>query len=326
MVVAGTPSFYSKDPWNVPATHIGDYKAFVAHVMKRYGRRISAYQVWNEGNIKTFWTGTFAKLARLTQAMDQVRDKFARRAKVIAPPMVTRLKFEMKGLSSFYNQRVGGKAVWRYVDAVALSLYPTERAGTRLAVPEDSIRLLHAAKQRLRAAGVPGSKPIWNTEVNYGMGSGTAVKISDARQIANVMRTYLLNAANGVKRVFWYRYDWGYLPGTAGTLGNTLLTSPTNSGSLRPAGKAYLRIQQWMHGTLLGTRTGPPCRTDRHGTYTCVVKDSSGVRRIYWNPFHRAKVRLASNAHHKTTEFGVRDRVKPRSTLAVNYKPVMVSS
>ena len=330
MVVAGTPSFYSKDPWNVPDTHIADYKAFIAALMNRYKnfkghRGIAAYQVWNEGNIKTFWTGTVAKLARLTQAMDQVRDKYDRRAKVIAPPMVTRLKFEMKGLSAYYHQRVGGKPVWRYVDAVALSLYPNARVSGRIAVPEDSMRLLHAAKQRLRADGVPGSKAIWNTEVNYGLGSGTATKISDARQVANVMRTYLLNAANGVKRVFWYRYDWGYLSGTTGTLGNTLLTSPTNSGSLRPAGKAYLRIQQWMHGTLLGTRTGPPCRADRHGTYTCVVKDSSGVRRIYWNPFHRATVKIASNAHHRTTEFGVRDRVRPGSKIAVTYKPVLVS-
>ena len=65
------------------------------------------------------------------------------------------------------------------------------------------------------------------------MGSGApAAPISPARQVANVMRTYLLNAARGVKRVDWYAYDMGALPG-GGTLGNTLLTDPTDR---RPGG------------------------------------------------------------------------------------------
>jgi hypothetical protein len=327
MVVAGTPAFYSHDPWTVPANRIPAYRAFVKAMMRRYhsfhGKRgIAAYQVWNEGNIKTFWTGTASRLAQLTAAMSQVRTKYDRGASVIAPPMVTRLRFEMKALSTFYRQRVGGRPVWRYVDAVALSLYPAERVGKRLGVPEDTMRLLRAARTRLHRAGVPGSKPIWNTEVNYGLGSGAAQPISAQRQVANVMRTYLLNAASGVRRVFWYRYDWGLIAG-GGTLGNTLLTNPTDSSIVTLAGRAYLRIQQWMHGTLVGTRGHRPCPADRHGTYTCVVKDASGVRRIYWNPFHAAQVRLPRNAHHLTTELGVRKSVAPRSTIKVGYKPVM---
>jgi hypothetical protein len=324
MVVAGTPSFYSKDPWNVPDTHVGDYKAFVAHLMKRYGRRIAAYQVWNEGNIKTFWTGTPAKLARLTQAMDRVRDKVDRHVKVIAPPMVTRLKFEMEGLSKYYSQRVGGRPVWRYVDAVALSLYPEARYGGRTGVPEDSMKLLHAARTRLHRAGVPGSLPVWNTEINYGLGSGAATKISAARQASNVMRTYLLNAANGVKRVFWYRYDWGFVAGTDGTLGNTVMTSPTDSTAVTAGGRAFQRAQRWMHGTLLGTRHGKPCQKDRNGTYTCVVKDSSGKRWIYWNPFHGARVTLPRGVHHSESVLGATGTVKPRSTIKVTFAPVMI--
>ena len=36
MVVAGTPQFYSSDPWNVPVRSIPAYKAFVRALMKRY--------------------------------------------------------------------------------------------------------------------------------------------------------------------------------------------------------------------------------------------------------------------------------------------------
>lgn len=325
MVVAGTPSFYSPTPWNVPSSHVADYKAFVRALMKRYGRRIAAYQAWNEGNIKTFWTGTFAKLATLTRAMDRVRDRYAPQAKVIAPPMVTRLPFEMDGLARFYRQRAGGVPVWRHVDAVALSLYPAATYGARTGVPEDGIKLLDQARLRLHRVGVPGSKPIWDTEVNYGLGDGSATPISDGRQVANVMRTYLLNAAHGVKRVFWYRYDWGPLS-DGGTLGNTLLTKPTDSSQVTAAGKAFRRIQRWMHGTLLGTNRARPCQKDRQGTYTCVVRDSSGTRRIYWNPFRTARVRLAGNAHHLTREFGGVTRVTPRSTITVRYRPVMAGA
>jgi hypothetical protein len=326
MVVAMTPSFpgvkgYASSPTN-PPSDITKYKNFVRALMKRYksfdGKRgIAAYQVWNEANIKTFWTGTPGKLAQLTQGMAQMRNKYDPKAQVIAPAMVTRLKFELDALATYYRQRVGGTPVWRFVDAVGLSLYPQASYGRRAGVPEDSMGLLRAVKKRLHREGVQGSKPIWNTEVNYGLGSGAPAKISDGRQAANVMRTYLLNAAAGVKRVFWYRYDW------TSPIGNTVLTQPADAGQVTPAGKAFLLAQQWMHGTLMGTKRSAPCAKDKHGTYTCVVKDGTGKRYIYWNPFHGAKVRLPKGVHRLQGVLGGHHRVTgPR--LKVNYKPVMV--
>ena len=334
MVVGWTPSFYSSDPTKLPATSIPQYRAFVKALMKRYknfhGKRgIAAYEVWNESNISTFWTGSASEMAKLTKVMHDVRHRIDRHALVIAPSMVTRLGYQLKGLSKYYHQRVGGKPVWKYVDAVALSLYPLPKYGSRTGVPEDTIKQLRTVRGLLHRAGVPGSKPIWNTEVNYGLQSGSnggtaAAQISDAREASNVMRTYLLNAANGVKRVFWYRYNMTRLAG-GGMLANTLLTDPDNSSTVTAAGRAYLRAQQWMHGTLLGTKRNPPCQHDKHGTYTCVVKDSSGKRYIYWNPFHGAKVRLHKGVHHKQGVLGATSSVRPRSMLKVTYKPVLVS-
>lgn len=324
LVVAGTPRFYSRTPWNVPSSAVPAYKAFVRAAMVRYRpqhwgyRGIAAYQAWNEGNIKTFWTGTPAGLATITAAMTSVRNQVDPKALVVAPSMVTRLSFEQKALAKFYAQRVAGKPVWRYIDAVALSLYPEARYGGRVAVPEDSMRLLKQVRGLLRRDHVPGSKPIWNTEINYGMSGGRSRAAPASRQVANVMRTYLLNAAAGVKRVFWYRYDWGV------HIANTLFTSTTNASKLTAAGSAYARIQSWMHGTLVGTRTAPPCQADRHGTYTCVVRSGSGTRRIYWNPFHGAKVKLAGNAHHLTNEMGGVSKVRPGATITVGYAPVLV--
>jgi hypothetical protein len=239
--------------------------------------------------------------------------------------MVTRLPFEQTWMKNYFATKLHGTPVWRLYDVLALSLYPLAKYGSRIGTPEDTIKLLHQVKKKLHRDGVPASKPIWNTEVNYGSDSGRGVpQLSSARQAAYVVRTYLLNAANGVKRVFWYRYDMKEISG-GGTLVNTLLSQPTDQTQVTAAGHAYLLMQKWMHGTLLGTRKHAPCPTDSNGTYTCVVKDSSGTRRIYWNPFGKARVRLPASAGHKQGVLGATTTVNGGTRLTVDYRPVMVS-
>jgi len=331
MVVAMTPTFYNTahDPTKPPAD-MAHYRAFVSALMHRYksfhGKRgISAYQSWNEPNIKTFWTGSMRQMAQLGQILRQVRNQVDPRATVVAPSMVTRLPFEQDWMKKFFATKLHGTPVWRFYDVLALSLYPLAKYGDRIGTPEDTIGLLHQVKRKLHHDGVPSSKPIWNTEVNYGSVGGQAVpQLSRSRQAAFVLRTYLLNAANGLKRVFWYRYDMGEVAG-GGTFINTLLSQPGDPTQVTAAGHAYLLMQKWMHGTLQGTRTHAPCPTDSKGTYTCVVKDSSGTRRIYWNPFHKATVRLASSARHKQGVLGGTSPVNGGSKLTVDYRPVMVS-
>ena len=128
-------------------------------------------------------------------------------------------------------------------------------------MPEDSIALLRLVKGFLAKDNVPDSLPLWNNEINYGLHAGAtagtpATPIPAARQVAYLMRTYLLNAAARVKRVYWYAYDMGTLPAWWAPLGNTLLTDPTDrlAGTLTPAGRAFPRIRSWMAGTLVGTR------------------------------------------------------------------------
>jgi hypothetical protein len=316
------------------------FAAYLAAVMGRYqnyqgsGRPgIANYQVWNEANITTFWTGTPQQMADLVQTAYDVRAVTDPSVRLIGPAQVSRLSYQRYWTRNFYRLTAGGQPVWKYLDAISLNLYPVETfptssGGTRPGTPEDSMDLLNIVRGYLAKDGVPSSMPIWNTEVNYGMGRGTpAVPISDAQQIANVMRTYLLNAAQGVRRVEWYAYDMGQLPG-GGTLGNTLLTDPTNraAGVMTPAGQALARIESWMHGTLVGTATQRPCAADAKGTYTCLVRYSTGVGRIYWNPFRSASVKLVSSARKKVSEFGVTSTAKGGQKLKVTSMPVLVKS
>jgi polysaccharide biosynthesis protein PslG len=318
-----------------------DFAAYVGAVMDRYknydnsGRPgIANYQVWNEANINTFWTGTAQQMADLVKTAYDVRAAHDPSVKLIGPAQVSRLSYQRAWTRDFYRlSATDGLPVWKYVDAISLNLYPVETyptssGGTRFGTPEDSMALLSIVRGYLAKDGVPASMPIWNTEVNYGMGRGTpSVPISDALQIANVMRTYLLNAAQGVGRVEWYAYDMGQLPG-GGTLGNTLLTDPADraAGVLTPAGQALARIESWMNGTMIGTATQRPCATDAKGTYTCRIKYATGVGRVYWNPYRRARVTLVNSARKRVDEFGTAAGVKGGQRLRVGPLPVLVRS
>ena len=198
------------------------------------------------------------------------------------------------------------------------------------------MQILGQVKGLLHHDKVRGSLPVWNTEVNYGMRTGTmgghaAVPITDDLQVAYVIRTFLLNAAQGIRRVDWYAYDMGSLNSPemgVGPLGNTLLTDPSNqdAGVLTPAGLAFTRVQSWMAGTLVGTRTKAPCAADRKGTYTCVVQYKKGVGRIYWNPRKTVRVTLVKSATSRTTELGATAKAKGGTKLTVDYRPVLVRS
>jgi polysaccharide biosynthesis protein PslG len=346
LVLGLTPSYAGATPESMPNLEM--YRTYVQAVMERYSpsnwplgggnhyRGIAAYQVWNEANIDTFWTGGYDGLGQLVKTVHDVRDAVDVGAKVVAPAMVARLGYQQKGIKAFFKTQVEGRPVYKYVDAISLNLYPLDRYPnpnpTRAGTPEDAIALLKTVRGILADDGVPRSKPIWNTEINYGLTFGTnagqpATPIPVRRQIAYVIRTYLLNAARGVKRIDWYAYDLD-ARGSVGPLANTLLTDPVNraAGTLLPPGRAFTRVQGWMKGTLIGTTTKAPCIKDRHGTYTCTVKYSSGMGRIYWNPYKSAKVTLVRSARKKIDEYGASSRAKGGTKLKVNDKPVLVKS
>jgi len=331
LVLAMTPSFYGPAS-TLPPTDLSAYADYVRAVMTRYRdfngeRGIAAYEVWNEGNVPTFWTGTPAQLAQLTRIVWQTRQQVDPGATVVGPSFAVRLAGQRQWLSDYTSQQVGGRPVWRYYDATGLSLYPKATYGDRIGGPEDAMALLVEARRHLAAAGAPADQPIWGTEVNYGVTSdaSAATPISNRRQVANVIRTYLLGAAQGLQRMFWYRYDWGLVPG--GTLGNTLLATPGSYNEVTPAGDAVVTAQAWMKGRLVGRHGQAPCHQDVKGTFTCLVKHAGGVRTILWNPRHRVRVPVPRGANLVQNAHGVTSRIAGRqSTMSVSYLPVMVNS
>jgi hypothetical protein len=283
--------------------------------------------VWNEGNVSNFWTGTPYQLAQMTAIVDQVRDQVDPAATVVAPSFAVRLPYLRDWMGSYQRAEVDGHPVWDDYDVNALSLYPKPTYRQGPGGPEDAMRLLSKSRRELHQVGVPASKKIWATEVNYGVVGGavadnTATPISERRQVANVLRTYLLGAARGLSRVFWYRYDWGRVA-DGGTLGNTLLSDPDDATRIRAAGLALGTAQHWLDGRLVGRDGHVPCDRDRSGTYTCVVRYSGGVRKIYWNPSGREDLAVRG-AGRVQDQSGRSTKLAGSTTVRVDYRPVMV--
>jgi hypothetical protein len=315
LVLGQTPRFHATHPtWSgaygkgaATMPSLSSWKTYVATVAARYGSAVD-YQVWNEPNVIGYWRGSPAQMATLTRTARGVIDKWAPNATVVAPSFPVRLAAQRSWISRYYATKTGGRKVASYVDAVSLNVYPA-----RVGSPESSMTLLRQMRAILAAGGV--HKPIWNTEINYGLiGNGhNAAKISVRHQAANVTRTYVLNAANGVKRVYWYAWD---LHG----IGNTELTAHNNA-KLTKAGVAFRVVSSWLVGGRVSR-----CSVSSAGLYTCAVRSSDGVKRIYWNPAHRTSVRAVGSATYTEAMLGTRRILHGGESLSVGYAPILVRS
>ena len=334
LTLVRTPPFYASKPTAMPP--LLAWKNFVRAVMTRYrdfngSRGIESYQIWNEGNIATYWTGTPGQLAALNYAAYQVRNEVDPGAKLIGPSFVMRYPYQLKWFAKWAKTRVGTDSdpVWKFDDALSFSLYPLNTYGDRVGVPEDSLAIYDSARKVLTQAGVPSSMPVWGTEINFGLVGGSehpaATPAPMSRQIANVIRSYVLLGSAGVKRLYWFMYD---LPTYKnGTIANTMLTDLQTGSQLTPAGKAFYMVQGWLKGKMIGpSKAKRPCQQDKHGTYLCAVKDKHGMKRIYWNPFGTSHVRLHKGSKSLQKETGTVVDVHGGQRIKVTYKPVMVRS
>ena len=333
LVLGLTPAFYQPAGGSVASvpTDLNAFGNYVRAIVTRYSaanwgyRGIAAYQVWNEANVKNYWTGSPAQMAQLTRITYAAVKGVDRGALVIGPAFASRIAEQTRGVGFFYYYRFPDNRVpvWHYMDAISLNLYPKAFYGSKAGTPETSMALLAAARTQMRLRGVPDSKPIWNTEINYGLesgGTGASNAISYELQASYVLRTYLLNAANGIKRVHWYAWD-------KPSLGNTKMSFASTGGPTL-AGKAFGLAQSWLSGAkLVGTSTSAkPCAKDSAGTYTCVIKYAKGVRRVYWNPKKKVKITTVKSATYKMGVYAKKATIKGGSRQTVDHRPLMVRS
>jgi len=142
LVLGLTPQWAAANPnsgdsrWGAgsssPPANLDTWSAYVSAVANRYGNRIGAYEVWNEANLKTFWTGSAKQMAEMTRiARDRIKAA-SPGATVLTPSVTTRLasggRFTAEFLEALAEDGVTSLDNLPF-DAFAIHTYPAGNAG-----------------------------------------------------------------------------------------------------------------------------------------------------------------------------------------------------
>jgi hypothetical protein len=312
LTLGQTPTWASSRPKEPPAWRPGgaappndeeDWIDYVQTVVTRYKGRIHEYEIWNEPNLKEFFSGTQKELLRLAEDAYRVIHEIDPLAVVVSPSITGE-----QGVSwlNKYFDLGGGK----YADEIGYHFYVSPRP------PEASIAIIQQVYGVLRTHGI--RKPVWNTESGWFIHSDfeqpekqtSSHILSPDEALSYVMRAYLVNWASGVSRFYWYDWD-----------GNPMGLGDNLGKQKKLPAYGYMAIEQWLAGA---TMRG--CDEDSDGNWACELNRDGRSERIVWNPSHTVSKAIPRfwnvNLIVTVSPNGIRQSVDIGSSRAVEYSPV----
>ena len=309
LVLGQTPAWASSRPaenaYNgagaaAPPASVADWWTYVNTVAARYRGRIASYEIWNEANLKGYFSGTVPQMVRLTRIGRDAVKRADRRAAVLGPSVT--LRTGTSYLRAF--AKAGG---YRYSDVVNVHGYPRPKVG-----PEGGVAMVTRARREISHYR-GGRKPVWNTELNFGLrtpaSGGKPTFLSSRRQAAYVARAYLLNWSHGVRRLAWY--NWSNAP---------FLGVRMSSGGAKAAapGAAFASVRSWMRGRV------HPCATGAHGAYHCTVRYSAHRwGSIRWMPHGSRLTHPPRGTFLRRSIDGGKTSRKVHRRVRIGYSPVL---
>lgn len=300
LTLGQTPAWASSNPDDVnyvgagapaPPSDIQDWRDYIAAVAQRYQGRIRYYEIWNEPNDHTYFTGTVAQLAQLTQEAYQILKAVDPQNTVISPAA-----YSAGYLDTFLATGAG-----QYVDVIGHHFYTTP--------PETTGPLIANVRLVMNKYGI-GAKPLWDTE---GASGDTATPPGQAA--AYLARKYLTDLAYGSVRYDWY--TWGRA--TSFCVG----TEQTDPRALTEAGQAYRYLFDWLSGASLTQAV-----IDPSGTWQIWIALSTGDPGIIvWNPSQTVPFTIPAAIQARTVRdlFGHATAVQG-TTISVTDSPVLLTS
>jgi hypothetical protein len=315
MVLAGTPTWASKTPTSEghPGQFPGEqgmptdlalWDRWVEAVVTRYKGRITSYQPWNEANLVTFFNGTPEEMAILTKRTYDIVKRIDPSALVIAPSTGTRLARPFRVFYPAYLRALAARG-WP-VDVFTAHTYP---AGT--GTPVDRQQLILEWKQMLRAAGAP-NKPLWDTEINFGLrGPGPTPKRDyvgvDAQRLTAL--SYLDALRFGVSRAYWYY--WSAAP-------EPLLGVQMTPGSA--AARSLETLESWLGGARYQN-----CRKAAASRIICNFTKGGQKMQVVWSESKR-RVFTAPRYARQVCDLNDSCKPLPRNRKVRTVAPVLFKS
>jgi Glycosyl hydrolases family 39 len=249
-----------------PPADLEDWREYVRAIGTRYKGRIHEYEIWNEPNLKEFYSGSISEMlnmARIAYATLKEVDPSV----VVCSPSATGTQ-GMPWLD-MYLQAGGGK----YADVIGYHFYVTPNP------PEKMLPLIQQVQALMQRRGVD-KKPLWNTETGWAienhqsvveLSGGTnfnKIVLPTEQASAYLVRAFIVSWAAGVSRFYWYSWD-----------NSSMGLTEKDGVSVKQPGNAYGTLQEWLSGTQMGS-----CRSNESATWTCDIARGGYKAWIVWNP------------------------------------------
>ena len=314
-----TPTWAASNPRSIGAYGLGanttpaewaDWEHYVAAVVRRYKGRISIYEVWNEPNLKQFFSGTPQEMAELTKRASEVIHREDPSAKVVCSSITG--DYGITWLKQYLDLGAG-----KYCDVIGYHFYTNHQS------PEKMLPIIRSVQKVMNEAGLR-DKPLWNTEsgwlishggpVDYAAaGFSPGVKVLSADEAAAyVPRSLLLAKYAGIGRFYWYSWDHQ----TAG------LSAGRGIGWTRPA-RVYSDFVKIFSGSKLET-----CKnTDSLWQCDLQLQDNKRVY-AYWVETDSMNIKSPHNGELMVIDaFGeiiTKQSIKEGELIKIETTPVFV--
>jgi polysaccharide biosynthesis protein PslG len=328
-----TPPWAAADPKSCKTTgsitwctsgpsHMEDWSKFVRAALDHYNGKtmphVRYYELWNEMNIDSFFTGTQADMLAMAKSAYPI---------IHSDPHSILLTPSVAGELVDLTKKDGGAATMAdyleaggadYADGGTFHGY-VERKNAPYPMPEDETESIIVKVESMRKVfdkhGLSG-KPMCNTE--GGWGNNQEKTMEPDWQAAFLARWYLLQAGlhakDNIRFAAWFtwgkRFGWG--------------TIESQDGEPTLAGIAYSQVYDWLVGSVISQ----PCDSDPQGTWTCSLTRPGGYRGLaVWN------TQGASTFSPKDAEYtdyrdlaGNIEKVKKGSLIPIGIKPILLES
>lgn len=286
--------------------NLNDWRNYVRTVAERYKGRIRHYELWNEPNLRNFYSGSVEAMLTLAREAYAIL-KQVDPSNQMAAPATTEGGKHLVWLDRYLA--LGGG---NYLDVLSHHFYsPHEPPEAMLAVMDDvrAIMMRHGLSH----------KPVWNTETGWWLDNAAASstftswkKLKSDEAVAYVARALILGWAAGLERYYWYSWDHG----------NMGLIEPRDK-TLKPAGVAYATVLRWLEGAVM-----TDCSSSE-GFWTCTLKRPGATSaRIVWQVTQGVtpwKVPANWSASEVETLEGARQRLSSAAAIIeLGQKPVLV--
>ena len=290
---------YGNPGWPAEPANLEDWRHYIRTVATRYKGKIRYYEIWNEPDLKQFYTGSVEMLVALSKDAYMTLKQVDPSITVVSPGF-TDATPALSWQKAFF--RLGGG---NYADIIAQHFYP------QTAVPEDLVKFIHQVKEMLAAYGLT-HKPLWNTEAGWLKASPIE---SDRKAMAYVARTYLMNWAAGVQRFYWYA--WDNQDAVALHLTEPDGKTPT------PAAESYAQLQTWLVGAQM-----KQCGSKTNGNWICQFSRQKQRFWIVWNPEREMTFAIPQDWNIQTIQAlsGETKALTSSHAIAVDDSPVLLSA